>query len=109
MILDPAPVSVVNEPYEKGLTQYNKECQEAALAEHAKKLAAAPRSRRFLRWLRRTLCCCLRPSAEEIPPVYKPVEELPPNVYVGPQGNIIRTGSAVYDATTEGRPPYRVM
>ena len=109
MILDPAPVSVLNGPYEKALAQYNKECQEAALAEHAKKLAAAPRSCRFLRWLRRTLCCCFPPSAEEVPPIFTPVEELPSNIYVGPQGNIIRTGSAVYDVATEERTARRFL
>jgi hypothetical protein len=107
--LDPAPVSVLNEPYERAVERYNKESREAALAEHAKKLGAAPAWRRALRIIRRIVCCCLCPSAEEVPPVYKPVEELPPNVYVGPQGNIIRTGSAVYDATTEDRTARRFL
>lgn len=90
MVLDPAPVSVLNEPYDKAVRQYNKECQEAALAEHAKKLAAAPRSLRFLRWLRRTLCCCFPPSLEELPPTFNPVQQLPENLYVGPDGTIIK-------------------
>lgn len=88
MHLDPAPVSVVNEPYEKGVTQYNKECQEAALAEHAKKLAAAPRSTRFFRWLRRNMCCCLPPSAEEVPPVFTPVQHLPDGLGVALDGTL---------------------
>jgi hypothetical protein len=107
--LDPAPVSVLNEPYERAVERYNKESREAALAEHAKKLGAAPAWRRALRIIRRIVCCCLCPSAEEVPPVFKEVSELPPNVYVGPNGELIQQASSIYDVTPEGRPPYRVM
>ncbi len=107
--LDPAPVSVVDEPYKKALDQYNRETEEAMMAAHTKKLAAAPVWRRALRCIRRNICSCIRPSAEEIPPVYTPLNYLPPNVYVGHKGELIRTGSPVYDVKAERRPPYRLM
>ena len=109
MILDPAPVSVLNEPYARAVAQYNKEAREAALAEHAKQLAAAPAWRRALRFIRRTFCCCVRPSAEEVPPVVKDVYELPPNVYVGPKGELIKQASSVYDVKVEDRTARRFL
>jgi hypothetical protein len=111
MILDPAPVSVIDEPYSRALEKYNNEVREAQLAEHAKKLAAASRPRRFFRWLRRKLCCCLAPLEEEIPPVFTPAVWLPCNVFVQPDGELIRFGSAAPAAKTEERPrpPYRLV
>ncbi len=111
MILDPAPVSVVDEPYNRALEKYNNEVREAQLAAHAKKLASASRPRRIWRWLRRKLCCCLTPLEEEIPPVFTPAVWLPCNVFVGHQGELIRMASAAPAAKAEERPrpPYRLV
>ena len=90
MILDPAPVSVLDEPYEKGLAQYNRECEEAMRAGHAKKLAAASRGRRFYRWIRRAVCCCLAPLPEEVPPVYIHMKFIPGDIKVDLDGTLLK-------------------
>ncbi len=98
--LDPAPVSVLNEPYENALKQYNRELY----------LTTTPRWRRCLHWLNRALTCCVpRKSLAEYPSWFKPVKELPPNIYVGPNGELIQKDSDVYDVKNKDRPPYRVM
>ena len=91
MILDPASVSVLNEPYEKGLAQYNSELEAVLLEAHAEKLAAASRSRRLTRWLRRVFCCCMGPSIEDVPPVYTPAKEIPLHFGVGLDGSLVGT------------------
>jgi RNA-splicing ligase RtcB len=108
--LDPAPVSVVDEPYKKALDKYNREAEEALQAAHAKKLAAAPWWRRALRSMRRTCCSrCTRPSAEEIPPVYTPVDTLPSNLYVDLEGKLVENPTPVYQVATKDRTARRFL
>jgi hypothetical protein len=98
--MNAAPISA-HDPYTVALAKFNDERAAAAAAAQPKPdtvaVAKPSLARRFVRWVKRTLCCCLtKPEVEEPQPqpllpqpeLPPPAESLPENMIVGFDGKL---------------------
>jgi hypothetical protein len=107
--MNAAPISA-HDPYTVALAKFNEERAAAAAAAAAAE-AKPSLARRFARWVKRNLCCCLVKSEveepqpqpllpqPELPP---PAESLPENMIVGFDGKL----HEAYDPTSDKPCPH---
>lgn len=112
--MNAAPISA-HDPYTVALAKFNEERAAAAAAAAAPQPTPEPiananpsLARRFVRWVKRNLCCCCtKPEVEEPQPLPQPLlpppaETLPENMIVGFDGKL----HEAYDPTSDKPCPH---